>query len=144
MAHRGAGFRTQDRASVWGVRRFLEGSPQTRSWHWVSGEVVKNGGIANLAETDELIGAEHYVLKNVRNLETARRFLSTVERFRKSVSWHGHTARGQSVQGNNYRRLYNISIKSIEGRDEEASRRADRPCDRVRPEDGRRQLLLYG
>ena len=43
---------------------------------WVSGEVVRNGGGANLAETDELIGAEHYVLKNVRDLATAKRFLS--------------------------------------------------------------------
>ncbi len=80
---------------------------------WVSEEVVKNGGIANLAETDELIGAEHYVLKNVKDLETARRFLSTVERFKKRVSWHGHTAEDNPSGGNNYRGLYNISIKSI-------------------------------
>ncbi|HWS81414.1 MAG TPA: UxaA family hydrolase [Rubrobacter sp.] len=79
----------------------------------VSGEVVKNGGIANLAETDELIGAEHYVLKNVRDLQTARRFLSTVERFKERVSWHGHTAEDNPSGGNNYRGLYNISIKSI-------------------------------
>ncbi|HEX2739973.1 MAG TPA: UxaA family hydrolase, partial [Rubrobacter sp.] len=80
---------------------------------WVSGEVVKNGGIANLAETDELIGAEHYVLKNVRELATARRFLSTVERFKERVSWHGHTAEDNPSGGNNYRGLYNISVKSI-------------------------------
>jgi altronate dehydratase len=80
---------------------------------WVSGEVVKNGGIANLAETDELIGAEHYVLKNVKDLATARRFLTTVERFKERVSWHGHTAEDNPSGGNNYRGLYNISIKSI-------------------------------
>ncbi|MBA3616878.1 MAG: UxaA family hydrolase [Rubrobacteraceae bacterium] len=80
---------------------------------WVSGEVVRNGGIANLAETDELIGAEHYVLKHVKDLETARRFLSTVERFKERVSWHGHTAEDNPSGGNNYRGLYNISIKSI-------------------------------
>jgi altronate dehydratase len=80
---------------------------------WVSGEVVRNGGIANLAETDELIGAEHYVLKNVKDLETARRFLSMVERFKERVSWHGHTAEDNPSGGNNYRGLYNISIKSI-------------------------------
>jgi altronate dehydratase len=80
---------------------------------WVSREVVRNGGIANLAETDELIGAEHYVLKNVKDLETARRFLSTVERFKERVSWHGHTAEDNPSGGNNYRGLYNISIKSI-------------------------------
>jgi altronate dehydratase len=80
---------------------------------WVSREVVRNGGIANLAETDELIGAEHYVLKNVRDLETAKRFLSTVERFKERVSWHGHTAEDNPSGGNNYRGLYNISVKSI-------------------------------
>ena len=80
---------------------------------WVTREVVKNGGIANLAETDELIGAEHYVLNNVRDLATAQRFLSTVERFKERVAWHGHTAEDNPSGGNNYRGLYNISIKSI-------------------------------
>ena len=80
---------------------------------WVSAEVVRNGGIANLAETDELIGAEHYVLQNVRDLKTAKRFLSAVERFKERVSWHGHTAEDNPSGGNNYRGLYNISIKSI-------------------------------
>ena len=80
---------------------------------WVSREVVGNGGSANLAETDELIGAERYVLDNVRDLETARRFLSTVERFKERVSWHGHTAEDNPSGGNNFRGLYNISIKSI-------------------------------
>src|SRR5215212_9588930 len=80
---------------------------------WVSREVVRNGGIANLAETDELIGAEHFVLSNVKDLDTARRFLSTVERFKERVAWHGHTAEDNPSGGNNYRGLYNISIKSL-------------------------------
>lgn len=80
---------------------------------WVSKEVVRNGGAANLAETDELIGAERYVLKNVRDAETAERFLRTVERFKERASWHGHTAEDNPSGGNNLRGLYNISIKSI-------------------------------
>jgi altronate dehydratase len=80
---------------------------------WVTREVVRHGGSANLAETDELIGAERYVLKNVRNVETARRFLRTVERFKERVGWHGHTAEDNPSGGNNFRGLYNISIKSI-------------------------------
>lgn len=80
---------------------------------WVAKEVVKNGGSAVLAETDELIGAESYVLENVRSLEVAERFLSMVERFKERVGWHGHTAEGNPSGGNNYRGLYNISIKSI-------------------------------
>src|SRR5918993_1419589 len=80
---------------------------------WVSREVVRNGGAANLAETDELIGAERYVLQSVRDVETARRFLQKVERFKERASWHGHTAEDNPSGGNNYRGLYNISIKSI-------------------------------
>jgi altronate dehydratase len=80
---------------------------------WVSKEVVRNGGAANLAETDELIGAERYVLANVRDAGTARRFLEKVERFKLRASWHGHTAEDNPSGGNNYRGLYNISIKSI-------------------------------
>jgi altronate dehydratase len=80
---------------------------------WVSREVVRNGGFANLAETDELIGAEHFVMGNVKDLETARRFLTTVERFKERVSWHGQTAEDNPSGGNNYRGLYNISIKSL-------------------------------
>lgn len=79
----------------------------------VTKEVVKNGGAANLAETDELIGAESYILKNVRDLATAKRFLATVERFKERVSWHGHTAEDNPSGGNNFRGLYNISIKSL-------------------------------
>ncbi|HEX2729217.1 MAG TPA: UxaA family hydrolase, partial [Rubrobacteraceae bacterium] len=80
---------------------------------WVAKEIVKNGGAANLAETDELIGAERYVLANVRDLDTARRFLGMVERFKERASWHGHTAEDNPSGGNNLRGLYNISIKSI-------------------------------
>lgn len=66
---------------------------------WVAKEAIRHGGGANLAETDELIGAERYVLRNVRDLETARRFLATVERFKERVSWHGHTAEGNPSGG---------------------------------------------
>jgi altronate dehydratase len=80
---------------------------------WVGREVVRNGGGVNLAETDELIGAERYVLEKVRDMQTARSFLSCVERFKERVSWHGHTAEDNPSGGNNFRGLYNISIKSI-------------------------------
>lgn len=76
-------------------------------------EVIRYGGCANLAETDELIGAEAYLLQNVRDLPTAQKFLKTVERFKERVGWHGHSAEGNPSGGNNYRGLYNIAIKSI-------------------------------
>ncbi|ONI68248.1 altronate hydrolase [Kribbella sp. ALI-6-A] len=79
----------------------------------VGAEVIRHGGAAVLAETDELIGAEQYVLKNVRDLATARRFLETVRSFKDRVGWHGHTAEGNPSGGNLYRGLYNIVLKSI-------------------------------
>jgi len=80
---------------------------------WAAREVIRYGGAANLAETDELIGAEAYILRNVRDLPTARRFLEVVERFKERAAWHGHTAEGNPSGGNLYRGLYNIAIKSL-------------------------------
>ncbi len=80
---------------------------------YVAKEVIRYGGCANLAETDELIGAEAYLLQNVRDLPTAQKFLNTIEIFKERVGWHGHSAEGNPSGGNNYRGLYNIAIKSI-------------------------------
>ena len=80
---------------------------------YVAKEVIRYGGAANLAETDELIGAEPYVLQNARDFETARKFLDTIERFQERARWHGHTAEANPSGGNNFRGLYNIVIKSI-------------------------------
>ncbi len=79
----------------------------------VAREVVRRGGGTVLAETDELIGAEGYVLENVRDEDVARRFLRSVESFKERVSWHGHTAEGNPSGGNVYRGLYNIVLKSV-------------------------------
>jgi altronate dehydratase len=80
---------------------------------WVAKEAIRNGGSANLAETDELIGAEPYVLSNVRDLETAETFLRKIEIFKQRAANHGATAEGNPSGGNNYRGLYNIALKSI-------------------------------
>lgn len=80
---------------------------------WVAREIIRHGGAANLAETDELIGAEAYVLQNVRDFATARRFLDVVERFKRQAARHGHSAEGNPSGGNKFRGLYNIFLKSI-------------------------------
>jgi altronate dehydratase len=79
----------------------------------LSRDLVAHGGSANLAETDELIGAESYILQNVRELETAKAFLATIDRFQQWAARHGHSAEGNPSGGNMYRGLYNITIKSI-------------------------------
>lgn len=80
---------------------------------WAARELIRCGGAANLAETDELIGAEPYVLQRVRDAATARRFLHMVERFKERVAWHGASAEGNPSGGNKFRGLYNIVLKSI-------------------------------
>lgn len=80
---------------------------------WVAKEVIKYGGAANLAETDELIGSETYVLDKVEHIDLARKFLMMIDRFRERVGWHGQTAEGNPSGGNKYRGLYNIYLKSL-------------------------------
>lgn len=79
----------------------------------VARELVRYGGTANLGETDELIGAEEYVLERVRDAETARAFLEAIKVFQARLAWHGVTAEGNPSGGNMYRGLYNISLKSL-------------------------------
>ena len=79
----------------------------------VAREVIRHGGAASLAETDELIGAEPYMLANTRNFDVARRFLEKIAAFRERIAWHGHSAEGNPSGGNQFRGLYNISLKSI-------------------------------
>ena len=80
---------------------------------WVARELIGYGGAANLAETDELIGAEPYMMLKVRDVGIAAEFLQTIERFQERVAWHGHSAAGNPSGGNKYRGLYNIVLKSI-------------------------------
>ena len=79
----------------------------------IAKQIIGYGGRANLAETDELIGAEAYMLQNTRDLATARAFLDFVAQFKERLAWHGQTAEGNPSGGNKYRGLYNIALKSI-------------------------------
>lgn len=80
---------------------------------WVAREIIRHGGSANLAETDELIGAESYVLQNVSSYDVAQCFLDKVEAYKTLAAWHGTTAEGNPSGGNKFRGLYNIVLKSI-------------------------------
>ena len=79
----------------------------------MSMHLVMHGGTAVLAETDELIGGEYYVVENSRNFETAQAFVQMVERFKDYAGRFGYSAEGNPSGGNNYRGLYNIVIKSL-------------------------------
>ncbi len=88
----------------------LSGNPLASA---VAKEIIRYGGRANLAETDELIGAEAYLLQNTRDLATAQAFLDYVAQFKERLAWHGQTAEGNPTGGNKLRGLYNIALKSI-------------------------------
>ena len=103
---------------------------------WVAKELIRHGGAANLAETDELIGAEPYVLSNVRDAATAARFLEKIQVFKDRVGLHGASAEGNPSGGNNFRGLYNIALKSIgAARKKDPDVRLDRVLDYAEPMD---------
>ena len=76
-------------------------------------EVIRHGGIGVLCETDELAGAESYVMRNVRDLVTARNLLGKIDAFRSRLAWHGVTPESNPSAGNKFRGLYNIALKSL-------------------------------
>ena len=76
-------------------------------------ELIRHGGTGVLCETDETAGAEAYVLRNTRDIETARGVLRHIERFKERLSWHGVTPEGNPSGGNKLRGLYNITLKSL-------------------------------
>lgn len=75
--------------------------------------LIEHGGAAVLAETDELLGAETYVLDKVRDAGTVKKFLELGHRFKERLSWHYQSAESNPSGGNKLRGLYNIALKSI-------------------------------
>jgi len=76
-------------------------------------ELVRHGGTGVLCETDELSGAESYVMRNIRDLDTARAVLGHIAAFKERLGWHGVTPEGNPSAGNKFRGLYNITLKSL-------------------------------
>jgi altronate dehydratase len=75
--------------------------------------LIQFGGQAVLAETDELMGAESYILSKVKDLNTANKFMTLINNFKDRLSWHGQSAESNPSGGNNWRGLYNIGLKSL-------------------------------
>ena len=76
-------------------------------------EVIRHGGTGVLTETDEVVGAEGYLLSRICDAPTARAFLGQIEVFRERLGWHGVTAESNPSGGNRLRGLYNITLKSL-------------------------------
>ena len=75
--------------------------------------LIAHGGQAVLAETDELMGAESYILSKVKDFPTAAKFLGIIDAFKQRLAWHGQSAESNPSGGNNWRGLYNIGLKSL-------------------------------
>ncbi len=76
-------------------------------------EAIRHGATGVLTETDESMGAENYLLSNVRDLATARAFVGKLDAFREKLAWHGLTPESNPSAGNRFRGLYNIALKSL-------------------------------
>lgn len=79
----------------------------------IAEKVIHRGGSAILAETDELIGADAYILDKVKDVATARQFMATQARYEHTANVMGVSAQANPSGGNFYRGLYNIAIKSL-------------------------------
>ncbi len=76
-------------------------------------ELVRHGGTGLMTETDESMGAEGYMLANVRDLATARAFIGKLDAFREKLTWHGLTPESNPSAGNRVRGLDHIALKSL-------------------------------
>lgn len=78
---------------------------------WLARQIVMQGGSVVLAETDELIGAEGYILERLLDPAVGERFLGLIERFYRYAGRFGHSPEGNPSSGNLFRGLYNITLK---------------------------------
>lgn len=97
-------------------------------------EVIRHGGTGVLTETDEAIGAETYLLQNIRDAATAHALLRKIDAFRERLRWHGVTAESNPSAGNKFRGLYNIALKSLGAVHKKDPRtRIEHVCDYAQP-----------
>jgi len=89
------------------------------------------------------MGAEAYVMQNVKDLATARALLGKIARFKDRLAWHGVTPEEQSLGRQQTRGLYNIALKSLGAVHKKRSAHADRCGDRLRRADGRARILFH-
>ncbi len=81
---------------------------------WVTDELVKYGAKVILSETTELIGAEHVITKNVKDLHVKQKILEAVHRVESECLRSGEDIRGsQPTPGNIAGGLSTIEEKSM-------------------------------
>lgn len=75
--------------------------------------IVEEGGTVVLAETSEIFGAEHLLVRRSRNAETARKLLAQVEHYKAYLRQFGGSFNDNPSPGNKEGGLSNILEKSL-------------------------------
>jgi altronate hydrolase len=75
--------------------------------------LVAQGGSAVLAETTEIFGAEHLLLRRARNPQVAQKLLDTIEQYKRYLRQFGGSFNDNPSPGNKEGGLTNILEKSL-------------------------------
>jgi altronate hydrolase len=75
--------------------------------------LVREGGTAVLAETTEIFGAEHLLLRRARNEEVGRKLLATIDQYKAYLRQFGGSFNDNPSPGNKKGGLTNILEKSL-------------------------------
>ncbi|HEY6989739.1 MAG TPA: altronate dehydratase family protein [Bryobacteraceae bacterium] len=75
--------------------------------------IVERGGTVVLAETTEIFGAEHLLMRRARNAEVARQLLGCVEKYKGYLQQFGGSFNDNPSPGNKEGGLTNILEKSL-------------------------------
>jgi altronate hydrolase len=75
--------------------------------------IVERGGTVVLAETTEIFGAEHLLMRRARNAEVARQLLGCVEKYKGYLRQFGGSFNDNPSPGNKEGGLTNILEKSL-------------------------------
>ena len=142
-AYRGACLGAQDRAAVRRVGRVLRGlrQPAGGLGEWGGRQERRGRQPGRDGRVDRGRALRPEERQGPGDGEAFPLFRRAVQGARLVARPHGG---GQSFRGQQLSRALQHLHQIHRGGDEEAPRRAHRPGDRVRPEDGRGRLLLYG
>jgi altronate hydrolase len=75
--------------------------------------LVEQGGAAVLAETTEIFGAEHLLLRRARNADVAKKLLDCIEQYKRYLRQFGGSFNDNPSPGNKEGGLSNILEKSL-------------------------------
>ncbi|HKU39777.1 MAG TPA: altronate dehydratase family protein [Polyangiales bacterium] len=82
---------------------------------WAIDELVRHGGTGLLAETTEIYGAEHLLVRRARNAEVAQKLLARIEWWKAHLAAHGADMNNNPAPGNKAGGLTTVLEKALGG-----------------------------